>query len=83
MGTLVVGLISLIRESAGPDFVMMGMLAFFMALRIVPVKLALDGFRNEGLLTVAGTFVFKFMDIYLYLIYFCSLYHRFVRFTHC
>lgn len=54
MSTIVVGFILLIRDTAGPDFVMMGMLGLFMALRIVPVKLALDGFRNEGLLTVAG-----------------------------
>ena len=41
MATLVVGFVLLIRDTAGPDFVMLGMLAFFMALQIVPANLAL------------------------------------------
>lgn len=54
MSTLVCGFVLLLRDTAGPDFVMVGMLAVIMALRIIPVKCALEGFMNEGLLTVAG-----------------------------
>ena len=38
MATLVGGFLTLIRDLAGPDFVMVGMLSIFMALRIVTVE---------------------------------------------
>ena len=55
MASLVVGFAALVRDAAGPDFVMVGMLAVFMALGIVTIDQGLQGFMNEGLLTVAGT----------------------------
>eukprot|EP01025_Chloroclados_australasicus_P010269 TRINITY_DN140_c1_g1_i2.p1 TRINITY_DN140_c1_g1~~TRINITY_DN140_c1_g1_i2.p1 ORF type:complete len:897 (-),score=140.21 TRINITY_DN140_c1_g1_i2:813-3503(-) len=54
---LVLGFVCLVKDWISPDFVMVGMLALCMTARIVDTKQALQGFSNEGLLTVVVLFV--------------------------
>ena len=49
--------VALISDRIGADSVMMGALAFFLAARIITVQEGLEGFANEGLLTVLVLFV--------------------------
>jgi uncharacterized protein with PhoU and TrkA domain len=48
---------ALISDRIGADSVMMGALTFFLAARIITVQEGLEGFANEGLLTVLVLFV--------------------------
>ena len=48
---------ALISDRIGADSVMMGSLTFFMAARIITIEEGLNGFANEGLLTVLVLFV--------------------------
>jgi di/tricarboxylate transporter len=48
---------ALISDRIGADSVMMGALTFFLAARIITIEEGLEGFANEGLLTVLVLFV--------------------------
>lgn len=48
---------ALLSDRVGADSVMMGALTFFMAAKIITVEEGLEGFANEGLLTVLVLFV--------------------------
>jgi di/tricarboxylate transporter len=49
--------VAMARNVAGPDFVLLGGLVFFVATGIVPIGRAFAGFANEGMLTVGALFV--------------------------
>jgi predicted branched-subunit amino acid permease len=57
IGVLAIGVGIMARDIIGTDFAMFGMLIAIMipGERVVEVKSALEGFSNEGLLTVAST----------------------------
>lgn len=56
LGVLAVGIVVMAFDIMGPDFAMMAMLITIMlpGERVVSVHRALEGFSNEGLLTVGG-----------------------------
>lgn len=51
---ILVGLITLFKDWAGPDFVFIGMLALVMTCKIITLEEGLLGFSNSAPLTVAG-----------------------------
>jgi len=57
IGILLVSFILLIWKNAPADFVFVGALTAIIVLNLVPVREALVGFSNEGMLTVAALYV--------------------------
>eukprot|EP00892_Ulva_mutabilis_P002422 jgi/Ulvmu1/12180/UM085_0044.1 len=59
LSVLAVGVLIMAKDVMGPDFAMMGMLVIIMlpGERIISIEDALEGFANDGLLTVAVLFV--------------------------
>lgn len=57
---LLIGFLLLITTNIPPDFVFLGALTAVIVLNLVPVREALSGFSNEGMLTVAALYVVAF-----------------------
>lgn len=57
IGILLISFILLIWKNAPADFVFVGALTAIMVMNLVPVREALVGFSNEGMLTVAALYV--------------------------
>lgn len=57
---LIIAFLLLIVKNAPPDLVFMGVLTTIILLNLVPVRDALVGFSNEGMLTVAALYVVAF-----------------------
>lgn len=55
--TLFIMFVFMLKDWIGPDWVMVSGLTLFMACEIVTVKQGLEGFSNEGVLTVMSLFV--------------------------
>jgi di/tricarboxylate transporter len=55
--TLFVMFVYMLTDKIGPDWVMVAGLTLFMACEIVTVKEGLEGFANEGILTVMALFI--------------------------
>lgn len=54
---LLISLILLITKNFPADFVFLGALTAVIVLNLVPIRVALSGFSNEGMLTVAALYV--------------------------
>lgn len=55
--TLIVMLVCMMTDYIGPDWVMAAGVTFFMTCQIITIKQGLEGFSNEGILTVMALFV--------------------------